>query len=197
MSTRSRALEKQLLDNETTYLKPVYSLRDNVSLSDPAIEVMTDLTKTSAQTVNPCALLKEATERMIASNVRLLFVVNQHHHIMGIITSKDVEGERVMNHLSKVGGNRDEIMVRDLMTPQFKVEVLSMEDVRVASVGDIIETLKRMGRQHALVSETDENGRQVIRGILSTTSIARQTGVEINTSDVAGGNIANLQSSRG
>ncbi len=103
MSTRSRALEKQLLDNETTYLKPVYSLRDNVSLSDPAIEVMTDLTKTSAQTVNPCALLKEATERMIASNVRLLFVVNQHHHIMGIITSKDVEGERVMNHLSNVG----------------------------------------------------------------------------------------------
>jgi hypothetical protein len=60
-----------------------------------------------------------------------------------------------------------------------------------------INSLERMGRQHALVSETGENGRRVIRGILSTTSIARQTCVEINSSDVAGGNIANLQSSRG
>ncbi|OOZ36032.1 hypothetical protein BOW52_10980, partial [Solemya elarraichensis gill symbiont] len=76
MSTTNRALEKQLLESETTYLEPAYTPRGNVSMSDPATDVMTDLTKVSAQTVNPCALLKEATESMIASHVRLLFVVN-------------------------------------------------------------------------------------------------------------------------
>jgi len=196
MSNTYKTLDHTLLGAEIKCLKPFEELPQQASMDDPAINAMTDLTKTAALVIGPCATLKEATERMIASNVQLLFVTNQYHHIIGIITSKDVEGEKVMRHIAQHGGNRDDIMVRDLMTPQIKIEVLNIEDVRNSSIGDIAETLTRMGRQHALVIEKDAEGNESIRGVLSTTQIRKQTGITINTSDVASG-IAGMQAALG
>jgi len=77
------------------------------------------------------------------------------------------------------------------MTPQHTVEVLEMGDVATSRVGDVVATLKRMGRQHALVVDRDATDRQTIRGLLSTTQISRQLGEIIDTTDIAG-NFANL-----
>ena len=77
------------------------------------------------------------------------------------------------------------------MTSQHKIEVLELSDVSTSRVGDIVATLKRMGRQHALVIERDADGQQTIRGLLSTSQIGRQLGESIETTDVAG-NFANL-----
>jgi hypothetical protein len=66
------------------------------------------------------------------------------------------------------------------MTPHERLEVMLYEDVLKARVGDIIATLRRSGRQHALVVDTDSATRLPgIRGIFSTTQIARQIGAEI------------------
>lgn len=195
-STNYKTLDHTLLGSEVKCLKPFEELPEKAAMDDPAISAMTDLTKSAAMVISPCANLKEAAERMIASNVQLLFVTNQYHHVIGIITSKDVHGERVMRHIAEHGGNRDDIMVRDLMTPQIKIEVLQMEDVRNSSIGDIAETLRRMGRQHALVVEVGAQGEQAIRGVLSTTQIRKQTGITINTSDVASG-VAGMQAALG
>lgn len=192
MSNKFNSLNHTLLRAEVKCLKPFEELPQQASMDDPAINAMTDLTKTAALVIGPCATLKEATERMIASNVQLLFVTNQYHHIVGIITSKDVEGERVMRHIAQNGGNRDDIMVRDLMTPQIKIEALNIEDVQNSLIGDIAETLTRMGRQHALVIEKDATGKESIRGVLSTTQIRKQTGVNVNTAEIASG-VADLQ----
>ena len=76
-------------------------------------------------------------------------------------------------------------MVRDIMTPRHKIEVLSLEEVRQSRVGDIIETLRHMGRQHALVMEQDATGKSRIRGIISTTQVSNQTGEDIPVAGVA------------
>jgi len=75
--------------------------------------------------------------------------------------------------------------VRDVMTPQDRLQVLNLEDVRAAKVGHIVATLKAAGRQHALVVEIDGSGRQAVRGMFSATQIARHLGVTIHTSQVA------------
>ena len=47
-------------------------------------------------------------------------------------------------------------------------------DVERAKVGGVLETLKRVGRQHALVIDVDEETlSQRICGIFSTTHISR------------------------
>jgi hypothetical protein len=75
--------------------------------------------------------------------------------------------------------------VRDIMTGQERLEVLHLDAVRSARVGHIVSTLKRAGRQHAVVVEVDGAGRHVVRGLFSATQIARQLGVAIPTSEVA------------
>ena len=96
-----------------------------------------------------------------------------------------------MRHQSETRSSRKDLIVRDIMIPQHKVEVLEMGDVATARVGDIVATLKRMGRQYALVIDRNAAGQQTIRGLLSTSQIGRQLGQSIDTTDVAG-NFANL-----
>jgi hypothetical protein len=80
---------------------------------------------------------------------------------------------------------RGDIQVRDIMTPQERLEVLDLERVRRAKVGHVVAALRKAGRQHAVVVEFDAKGRQSVRGLFSATQIARQLGVTIQTSEVA------------
>lgn len=186
-----RILNAGALDAGVGFQRPRQTLPDQVSLDSPAIDVMTDLSKVSAETVSANAAVDDAEEKMIASGVRLLFVTNPLNQVIGIVTSKDLSGERILHRISDSKTARKDLIVRDIMTPQHRVDILEMGDVATARVGDIVATLKRMGRQHALVVDRNAAGNQTIRGLLSTTQISRQLGESIETTDVAG-NFANL-----
>ena len=82
---------------------------------------------------------------------------------------------------------RKDLIVRDVMSPQHRIDVLETGDVATARVGDIVSTLQRMGRQHALVVDPNREGPQRSRGLSSATQIGRRLGVEIDTADVARG----------
>ncbi len=185
MTSTYRPLPYSHLHSDTGYHRPPQRLPERVRSESAALDVMTDLSKVAAMTIGPCATLEAAEERMIASAVRLLMVTDQYNCILGIITATDLRGERPMQYLKEVGGKREDIFVRDIMTPREKVEVLYMEDVKTARVGDIVETLKRVGRQHALVVDRDDNGHQSVRGIFSTKQIGKQLGMEIETTEIA------------
>ena len=185
MSDVFHTLASQKLEESTTYLRPVQQLPDRVSLESSALDVMTDLTKVTAITVNPCAPLEAANERMVVSGVRLLLVTDQRHNVQGLITATDLLGDKPMRYLQEVGGKREDIMARDIMTPQGQLEVLEMKEVERAKVGDVVATLLKAHRQHALVVETNEDGNQVIRGILSTKQISLQLGSKREMQDSA------------
>ena len=181
-----RALDAATLDTGTRFQRPRQSLPGHVSLESPAIDIMTDLTLVAAESVSPNVGVDDAEEQMIASGVRLLFVTSPLNQVIGIVTAKDFSGERILSLINETNTARKDLIVRDIMTPQHRIEVLEMGDVATARVGDIIATLKRMGRQHALVVDRDREGHQTIRGLLSTTQIGRQLGVDIDTTDIAG-----------
>jgi len=58
---------------------------------------------------------------------------------------------------------------------------MELQDVLQVRVGDIVESLKRSGRQHALVIESGSadatSASRTVRGIFSLTQIARQLGL--------------------
>ncbi len=185
MNTGIKRINKHSLETDVTYYRPIQDLPERVNMNSPAVDVMTDLKKVTAMSISPCATLDEASQRMTSSNVHLLFVTNQFHHVLGIITSNDLIGEKMVKYLSEVGGKRDEVMVRDLMTPQRKIEVLDMSEIRTARVSDVVEVMKHAGRRHALVADRDFSGAQVICGVFSTVQISKQLGEEIVSSGVA------------
>lgn len=184
-------LQAGTLDAGTTFKRPRQALPEQVTLDSPAIDVMTDLAQVTAETVSANLAVDDVEQKMIASGIRLLFVTNQLNEVIGIVTSRDLSGERIMRLINDSRSPRKDLIVRDIMTSQHKIEVLELSDVSTSRVGDIVATLKRMGRQHALVIERDADGQQTIRGLLSTSQIGRQLGESIETTDVAG-NFANL-----
>lgn len=146
---------------------------------------MTDFKATTAVIVLSGDALDEAHRRMIQRGVRLLLVVDQDRRVVGVITATDILGEKPMRVIAQTGVRREELLVRDVMSPQETLEALDLAQLRTAKVGHIVATLRQSGRQHALVVEHDAAGRQTVRGLFSATQIARQLGVAIPTSEIA------------
>jgi CBS-domain-containing membrane protein len=149
-----------------------------VNLHSPAIEVMTDLRRVEALTTTEVINIDAAEKMMIDYGVRSLIVVDSEHKITGIITSTDILSDKPMQIIADRGLLHSDLLVRDVMTPAHKIKVIDLQDVMKAKVGDVIETLKQSGRQHALVADVLDNGHQRLCGIFSATQIARQMQAE-------------------
>ncbi len=155
----------------------------------PALEVMTDLTRVAPATIRRHAPLAAANQFMIARGVRLLLVVDEHESVLGLITTTDTLGDKAMRVAMERGLPHGELTVSDLMTPAEKIEVLDYADVAAARAGHVLETLRRAGRQHALVVEREAvtggpayerpHQRAFVRGIFSLSQVARQLGVRL------------------
>jgi CBS domain-containing protein len=155
-----------------------------VTMDSPALDVMTDLSQVPAATIGADASLDEANRSMIARGVRLLLVVD-NRRITGLITTVDTLGEKAMLVAQTRQSRPTELRVADVMVPVDQMEALRIEDVRKASVGNIVATLKADGRAHALVLDHGSGGKQVLQGIFSASQIARQLGEPVHTYEVA------------
>ena len=173
------------LSSEVSHYLPDAHMPQRVSADSPAIEVMTDLHHVPAATVGPETPLNEANQAMILRGVRSLLVIDSGGRVVGLITAIDILGERPMKVVRERGIRHDELSVRDVMSPADELDVLSMSDVLRAEVGHVVANLRRSGRQHALVVDTDAGGRRLIRGIFSASQIARQLGIPMPTTEVA------------
>jgi CBS domain-containing protein len=174
-----------LLRPGSGYAQPSQVVPERVTLEDAAGSVMTDLRSVTAVIILSGDTVEEAHRRMIQRGVRLLLVVDQNREVVGLITATDILGEKPVQAVSQRGIRREELLVRDIMTPQERLEVLDLKDVSASRVGHIVSTLRQAGRQHAVVVEHDAAGRHVVRGLFSATRIARQLGVAIPTSEIA------------
>jgi CBS-domain-containing membrane protein len=175
------------LQAETGFQHPYYLQANPVKVGSSALEVMTDLRFMPAATCSENDNVLAARQNMIARSVRLLLVANLHGHIIGLITSHDLAGDRMAAITQSEGRAQDLVSVGEVMTPAEGIEVLEFDDVLHAYVGDIIETLKCSGRQHALVIDRSSmDDSQTIRAIFSASQIARQLGVSTSSFDLAG-----------
>ena len=156
-----------------------------VTIDSPAIQVMTDLSQVPSATIIADATLDEANHSMLARGVRMLLVVAEVNRIIGMVTTVDVLGEKPLLIAQKRQAKRTDLRVADVMVPVDKMEALDMVDVRKATVGNIVATLKADGRAHALVLGQKGNSKQFLMGIFSASQIARQLGVQIQTFEIA------------
>lgn len=185
MSTTMKSLKSSPLRSGAKVHQPYLYSPGPVKLGSPAVEVMTDLRLVAAATVHAEMQMDAANQLMIARGVRSLLVVDATGSVVGLVTARDIHGERPLRVVQGRGVRHDELSVGDVMSPAPDIEVLDMRDVLRASVGQVLESLKASGRQHALVVDEDVGGVQMIRGIFSLSQIARQLGVVIHHTEVA------------
>ncbi len=185
MIAQYNALTAVPLKAGSSFMRPVQSLPERVKLSSPAADVMTDLTKVSVVSVRAKTPMDKANAKMIKYGVRMLLVLDDNEQLAGLITASDVLGEKPMRFLQNMGGTHADIMVRDIMTTQRELEVLKIQDVKNAKVGDIVATLKKANRQHSLVVSEGPDGHQFVCGLFSITQIARQLGAQVQSFELA------------
>ena len=157
-----------------------------VRLDSPALQVMTDLTLVKAATTHPSTSLPQAEQMMIYQGVRMLFVVSDMQSLEGLITSTDLTGDRAMRIVSERNVRHDELIVADVMTPLSMLDAIAFERMGSATVGNVIATLKRFGRNHLLVVQgaTAQTPARV-RGVISRAQIERQLGAPIDFTQIA------------
>lgn len=156
-----------------------------VTLDSPALEVMTDLARFPAITIDRSAPIATANDYMVTRGVRSLFVIADDGHVLGLVTTTDILGERPLRVSRARGARRSELSVADVMTPIDAVVAMRIEDVRGAKVGHVVATLKQAGRHHELVAELGPDGRPRIRGMFSASEIARRLGIPLAISELA------------
>jgi hypothetical protein len=192
MDRQYQSLPFRELGEQAGFRRPVQQQPARVTVESPALEVMTDLCRSSPATIRPQAPIEGANQFMISRGLRLLLVVDEHETVLGVVTSTDVLGEKAMRVATERGIKRGELTVGDIMTPAWQVEVIAYSDVEGARVGHVLETLRRAGRQHALVVDFDDLPakslidapvrRTMVRGVFSISQLARQLGVALQTS---------------
>lgn len=153
-----------------------------ITLDDPALALMTDFNHIRPFSTPAVTQLADINQKMIACEVRLLFVAESDDKLLGLVTYNDLFGEKPLLFIQKNGGKRDEITAGDLMTPLNQLEALQLSDIRKSRVGDIIETIKACGRQHLLVVEDQDDGSQIVSGLFSSTQIEKKLRIKITLS---------------
>jgi CBS domain containing-hemolysin-like protein len=175
MDTQYHALPTAPLSPSTDLLRVNERPRHFLTMDSPALEVMTDLNMVQPVTIPEDASLDKANELMVQRGIRMLFVVDNNDRLSGLVTTTDILGERPMQCIREQGRRHADILVRDVMTPRQSLEALSLSDVRVSKVGHMLTTMRRLGRQHALVVDQDK-----LCGLFSTSQMARRLGVALN-----------------
>lgn len=179
---RFRALKRQKVQPGTR----VYTIDDGLPLSlkpeESALKSMTDLRRIPAASIKPEKSIEQAKQQMIHNGVRMLFVIKDIDFLVGLVTARDIMGEKPIRIAAEKNIAHSSITVQDVMAPLEQIEALDFSEVQHSMVGDIVLTLHEAGRQHALVSKETPQG-MVIVGVFSITQTGKQLGVTIPADD--------------
>ena len=95
MSRTYAVISTSPLQKGATFHKPRQNLPEKVTTDDPASQVMTDFTVVTAYTIFPLETIEAARAKMIHRGVRMLLVVDDQNHILGLITSTDLTSRTI------------------------------------------------------------------------------------------------------
>ncbi len=106
--------------------------------------------------------------------VRALLVVRAGS-VIGLVTSYDIEGTRSVQFAHPPHARRrEDIRVGDVMTKWADLPTLEWDTVQTATISDLLEIFSGVGVMHLLVVETDAQGAEAVRGLISRSRIERQ-----------------------
>lgn len=161
--------------NEADYLVHPEEFNE-ITLNSPAITIFTDFKEYKPLEIEADISAVQAEFLMRKAHVRLKLVVNRQGELVGTISLEQLSEQNIQIHRQK-GLDREDILVRHLMTPRVEIKALEYKHIISSTVEDVIDTLKKNGTQHCLVVDSNEHQ---IRGIISTSDIARRLHIPLD-----------------
>jgi len=150
MSIDYESLSITILPVATKLSIPEQSCQD-ITLDDKATKVMTDLKCICGISIAAGDGISDAEYKMKTHQVRMLFVIDHNENVIGLLTYSDLSGQRILDSESELSIPATEMCILDIMTGIDTIDVLDYELIKTAKVGNIVQTLKQLNRQHILV----------------------------------------------
>lgn len=141
-----------------------------LSLSSPASVLVDAFTDRKPVTVHADDGIQETLHVMNAMKTSVCLIENARHEIIGIVTKRDLMGQKAVAYATKTSTPFADLSVRDIMIPRASLYSISKETARAADIGDVVETLKRIGDTYILITEEQVN-RSEIKSVVSTEEI--------------------------
>ncbi|MEN9465710.1 MAG: hypothetical protein RL217_1891 [Pseudomonadota bacterium] len=150
------------------------------SLESPATQFFTDFYLVEPLVIDASISAIKARETMIRTHVRLKLVVDENKHFLGVANATDLSEQAILSKAAQVETKPTELLVTDLMRKKQELLALNIDEVKIASIGDVVNFLKDHHRQHCLVM--DPHMHQ-IRGVFSASDISRKLQLPININE--------------
>ena len=158
---------------------------ENTNLYSPALSVFTDFKTSAPRVIESNTRADELVRLMRKEHVRMKIVINTNGAFEGVISLEDLSERAFVKQVAN-GYTRSELIVDDLMRPKENLLALSYNSLKNSDIESLLFSQKNNEHQHLLV--IDESNHS-IRGIISSSDIARQLKLDI---DVTLTNFANI-----
>ncbi|WP_249976345.1 CBS domain-containing protein [Vreelandella olivaria] len=153
-----------------------------LSPESPAISVLTDFSVVMPQSVADDTPIDEAHLKMRHGGVRLLFVMDNKDHCVGVLTAKEVIGTRRINlAMQQRNIDRQEVTAGMIMTPWHTLSAMPITQLSSLTIEDLVLSMESFTEQHLLVTEQNASQELSVRGIISATDIQNAMGKRANT----------------
>ena len=148
---------------------------------DPATSVMQSLTNGHTLSISESTSLDDAIQTMKTHHATLI-VVTHDSLVTGILSSEDLLGEKPITLQQQSRIERENIIVKMLMTPLNDIILFDLEDILHARVGNVIATLKKHNQAYAIVSSNQpQQEEKALHGIFSASQISKQIHKDIQS----------------
>lgn len=161
------------------------TLPELIHIDDSVFTVFVDFQLQRSATISAKQSIDEAQLEMKANNVHMLLVVDTHKHVIGIISSQALHGERPYKIIQEGRVKHSDIPVATIMLPIDQILCIDYDTLKNAKIGNLVETFKKHQRHYALVIKTDLQGKHHIQGYFSASRISRT----LSLSNAAGNTI--------
>lgn len=162
------------IDHVNKLTSPKESQR--ISAESSALSVFTDFQVKTPFTTQPNTRPADAEKLMLKAHVKMKIIVDANSNFLGILSLGELDEDKIIRLVAS-GTPRNEITVADLMIPKAKLRAISYQNLRAASVQDVLDALISEGLQHCLVVD---NITQTIRGLISASDIARKMQIPLS-----------------
>lgn len=141
----------------------------DVQAHTSALAILTDFRSHKPHMVDSHLEATEALEVMLAEDVKTKIVVDDAKEFIGVISVDDLADHTMLLKQMALRIRRDELLVHDLMHPRAGIRAIDYDQFKLATVSDVVSTLKKTHQEYLLVVDKDAHH---IRGIVSSRDIA-------------------------
>lgn len=152
-----------------------------ITLLSAALDTFLDYTVLPPLTLDPGVTAEAAEIAMLYSHTNLQLVTDADHNLLGIISIRDISGDKMLATAAVMGVSRQDLTVRDLMTPISNLPYVKHDTLSKATVGDLVTILESQKQRFLVVIDQHEQ----LCGLICADDIARLLGRELNILPVA------------